>query len=198
MYWKVWKAAQWSYSAWWWPALHYRILTDRPSGERRGKISYYVLGKPKLLDFKRYQKQSCEINTFVLSRSWCLWSTVGRGPKTSPTRQCCETSQRPPTSACASSAPAPCWATWSPRPREIPQSHAGWGSYCTSSHKGVMLADACFPFGQATFTTLHHLASSFLFADTNLLPPAHTFILVRASRQICQSSHQCNSFGRDS
>lgn len=37
--WKVWKAAQCSYIQWQRPALHHRILADRPVGERRGKIS---------------------------------------------------------------------------------------------------------------------------------------------------------------
>lgn len=36
VHWKVWKASQWSYTTWQWPALHHGILTDRPVGERRG------------------------------------------------------------------------------------------------------------------------------------------------------------------
>lgn len=36
VHWEVWKASQWSYTSWQWPALHHGILTDRPVGERRG------------------------------------------------------------------------------------------------------------------------------------------------------------------
>lgn len=78
-------------------------------------------------------------------RSWCLWSTDDPAPKTSRTRRCCETSPRPRTSGWASNAPARCWATWSPRPREIPPSHAGWATYCTTSHPRVMLAHSPSP-----------------------------------------------------
>lgn len=103
----------------------------------------------------------------MLFRLWCLWSTVVRAPETSPTHQSCEILQRPPTSAYASSAPTPYWGTSSPRHRETPLSHAGWGKYCKTSHKGVMLGVSCFPFGGSKFTVLHPLLSSFLFADTN-------------------------------
>lgn len=60
-----------------------------------------------------------------MERLWCLWSTEGQVPKTSPTHLPCETLQKPQTSACTSSAPTPFWATSSPRLREILPSHAG-------------------------------------------------------------------------
>lgn len=66
----------------------------------------------------------CKINA-VSSRPWCLWSMVGRGPRTSPTPQRCVTSPKQPTSALVSFVPAPCWAISSLRPRETPPSHAG-------------------------------------------------------------------------
>lgn len=141
-------------------------------------------------------------NKYVLSRSWCLWSTVGRGPKTSPTRRCCETSRRPPTSACASCAPAPCWATWSPRPRETPPSHAGWGTYCTTSHIGVMLAHSRSPFGKSLIYSSASPTLQLPFCwhtHTELLPPAHLSIFVKSECQVCQSVlRHGNSCGRDS
>lgn len=125
----------------------------------------------------------------ILCRLWCLWSMVVRGPKISPTHQCCEISRRPPTSAYASCGLAPCWATSSPRPRETPLSHAGWGTFCTTSQKGVMLAGSCFPFGQAKLTALHHLPSSFLSADTNTVPCSllltHSSLLRPNARYVC-------------
>lgn len=83
----------------------------------------------KTLYFTSHPNSLVSLHVFLLnvpSRLWCLWSTAGRAPKTSRTRRCCGTSQRPPTSACASCAPAPCWLTWYPRHRETPLSHAGW------------------------------------------------------------------------
>lgn len=124
---EVWKTAQWSCSARRWPALHHRILKDTSSGERRGIMAHHVAV------FHQSSKHFCfswKMN--VSSRLWCLWSTVGRVPKTSRTHRCCRTSQRPPTSACASCAPAPCWLTWYPRRRETPLSHAGWGLVTSS------------------------------------------------------------------
>lgn len=125
-------------------------------------------------------------------RLWCLWSTVGRDPETSPTHHCCVISQRRPTSVYTSSAPTLCWDTSSPRHRETLLSHAGWGTYCINSHKGVMLAwikiqnSSAPPTLQLPFCWHKHI---------DLLPFC-SHIHPRWG-QICLSSHRGNSFGRD-
>lgn len=92
-----------------------------------GEVKYHVkqLYQITNLTFSEVSKRNLYEMNAVLCRLWCLWSTDGQVPKTSPTHQCCETLQRPQTSACTFFAPTPCWVTSSPRLRETPQSHAG-------------------------------------------------------------------------
>lgn len=124
VHWTVWEAAQRSYITWRWPALCHRVLAHCPLGERRGTA------RSSACAYCDHKPSSYETNT-CLSRLWCLLSTAGRALRGSPTRQCCRTSPRLPTSAWLSFAPTPCWATWSPRPRGIQRSPAGWAAFMT-------------------------------------------------------------------
>lgn len=124
VHWTVWEAAQRPYITWRRPALYHRLLAHRPLGERRGTTRSFARNR---------KPSSCELNA-CLSRLWCLLSTAGQALKGSPTRRCCRTSPRLPTSGWLSFAPTPCWATWSLRPRGIQRSPAGWATVMTWHH----------------------------------------------------------------
>jgi len=154
-----------------------------------GEVEYRIQPTESAKFYEVSENKSREVSAFALSRLWCLSSTVARGPKTSPTRRCCRTSRRQPTSACASYAPAPCWATWSPRPRETPPSHAGW-DLTHGRHAGRQMFpiwakhiyNSAAPSLQLSFRWRKH---------TGMLPPARAFILARGL-----SSHRGNSSSR--
>lgn len=115
---------------------------------------------------------------FVLFRLWYPLSTAVRGPKTLPTHLRCKTLQRLPISACTSSAPIPCSATSSPRPRETPPLHAGWDTLNNLAlwcHAGRLL----FPI----WPLQHPPASLFFLKQAHR--PAHMFTCVETHCQVC-------------